>query len=32
MSERAVFGCMAYLQAVTNENGPASACFRLVDG
>lgn len=31
MSDRAVFDCMVSLQAVTNENGPAFACFRLVD-
>jgi putative PIN family toxin of toxin-antitoxin system len=31
MSERAVFDCMVYLQAVINENSPAFACFRLVD-
>lgn len=32
MSYRAVFDCMVYLQAVTNERGPAFACFCLVDG
>jgi hypothetical protein len=32
MSARAVFDGMAYLQAVTHENGPAFACFRLGDG
>ena len=26
-----VFDCMVFLQAVTNEMGPAFACFRLVD-
>jgi putative PIN family toxin of toxin-antitoxin system len=31
MTDRAVFDCMIYLQAVTNENGPAFACFRLID-
>ena len=31
MTDRAVFDCMVYLQAVTNENGPGFACFRLVD-
>jgi putative PIN family toxin of toxin-antitoxin system len=31
MSDRAVFDCMVYLQAVLNEDGPAFACFRLVD-
>jgi|SRR5579884_1885476 len=31
MSDRAVFDCMVYLQAVLNESGPAFACFRLVD-
>jgi putative PIN family toxin of toxin-antitoxin system len=31
MKGRAVFDCMVYLQAVTNENGPAFACFRRVD-
>jgi predicted nucleic acid-binding protein len=31
MSDRAVFDCVVYLQAVINESGPAFACFRLVD-
>jgi len=31
MSDRAVFDCMVYLQAVTKESGPAFACFRAVD-
>jgi predicted nucleic acid-binding protein len=31
MSDRAVFDCMVFLQAVLNENGPAFACFQLVD-
>ena len=31
MSIRAVFDCMLFLQAVTNEAGPAFACFQLVD-
>jgi len=31
MSDRAVFDCMVYLQAVANESSPAFACFRLVD-
>lgn len=31
MSVRAVFDCMLFLQAATNEAGPAFACFRLVD-
>ena len=31
MSDRAVYDCMIYLQAVTNEAGPAFACFGLVD-
>jgi putative PIN family toxin of toxin-antitoxin system len=31
VSDRAVFDCMLYLQAVTNETGPAFACFRLVE-
>jgi putative PIN family toxin of toxin-antitoxin system len=26
-----VFDCMVFLQAVTNEAGPAFACFRLVE-
>lgn len=30
MSVRAVFDCMLFLQAATNEAGPAFACFRLV--
>ncbi|HUY33873.1 MAG TPA: putative toxin-antitoxin system toxin component, PIN family [Pirellulales bacterium] len=31
MTDRAVFDCMIYLQAVANEDGPAFACFRCVD-
>ena len=31
MSDRAVFDCMVFLQAVLNENGPAFGCIRLVD-
>jgi putative PIN family toxin of toxin-antitoxin system len=31
MSTRAVFDCMVFLQAVTNERGPAFACVRLVE-
>lgn len=31
MSPRAVFDCMVFLQAITNERGPAAACFDLVD-
>ncbi len=31
MTDRAVFDCMIYLQAVANESSPAFACFRLVD-
>jgi putative PIN family toxin of toxin-antitoxin system len=31
MSPRAVFDCMVFLQAVTNERGPAFACLRLVE-
>jgi putative PIN family toxin of toxin-antitoxin system len=31
MSDRAVFDCMVFLQAVLNEDGPAFACFRLVE-
>jgi putative PIN family toxin of toxin-antitoxin system len=31
MSVRVVFDCMIYLQAATNENGPAYACLRLVE-
>ncbi|HVC92496.1 MAG TPA: putative toxin-antitoxin system toxin component, PIN family [Pirellulales bacterium] len=31
MSDRAVFDCMIYLQAVANGVGPAFACFRSVD-
>jgi putative PIN family toxin of toxin-antitoxin system len=28
---RAVFDCMLFLQAVTNPDGPAFACFRILD-
>src|SRR5262249_50695319 len=31
MSIRAVFDCMLFLQAATNDAGPAFACFQLVD-
>src|SRR5437870_3708345 len=31
MTDRAVFDCMVYLQAATNEDGPAFACLRQVD-
>ena len=31
MSTRAVFDCMVFLQAVTNEQGPAFACLGLVE-
>ena len=31
MSTRAVFDCMVFLQAVTNEQGPAFACVDLVE-
>jgi predicted nucleic acid-binding protein len=31
MSVRAVFDCMLFLQAATNEAGPAFACFQLVE-
>jgi putative PIN family toxin of toxin-antitoxin system len=31
MSILAVFDCMLFLQAVTNEAGPAFACFRFVE-
>jgi putative PIN family toxin of toxin-antitoxin system len=31
MSDRAVFDCMIFLQATTNEKSPAFACFELVD-
>jgi predicted nucleic acid-binding protein len=31
MSPRAIFDCMVFLQAVTNERGPAFACLRLVE-
>jgi putative PIN family toxin of toxin-antitoxin system len=31
MTNRAVFDCMIFLQAVANESSPAYACFRLVE-
>jgi predicted nucleic acid-binding protein len=31
MSDRAVFDCMVYLQAVVKESGPAFACLRAVE-
>ncbi len=31
MSTSAVFDCMVFLQAVTNEQGPAFACVGLVE-
>ena len=31
MNDRVVFDCMVYLQAATNENGPAFACFRMAE-
>ena len=31
MNARAVFDCMIFVQAVTNESGPAFACFQYVE-
>jgi putative PIN family toxin of toxin-antitoxin system len=31
VTERVVFDCMIFLQAAINPDGPAFACFRLVD-
>ena len=31
MNVFAVFDCMVFLQAATNEAGPASACLRLLE-
>jgi putative PIN family toxin of toxin-antitoxin system len=31
MTPRAVFDCMVFLQGAARPNGPARACFRLID-